>query len=951
MCWTILASLRLGFCEERAGAVTGFPPGSPEDKTVQALFESGNRLKESRIKYTYETCSPRRTESPGAKSLLEDVTADLGIVIVICEDDLSFLKNIGCRGDRIRYYIYSICGVRQRDIARKVTWISDCLQRIQTEPSMLYSELSQSHGHVEFLTHILRYYDFLDENLIFLREGFDSNKMRGMMPLSEAVDTALEGKWAYKSLWSSKLALDFDQTPIPGNAETYGMELCALYKRFTCEEECFSCPADGAHGQGADARCAFVAPGSCFITTGARVRSLSKQDYGWIREWMQSWQEGSQGALRQSTGERMWPLILGCPEDLHSNLTGGGCPQGMAFPDKGERQKPPDEFVDEGLVHFPPPTFRHNNRHHYPHDKSPKHKNTRDISFVFTCGSKLPPNVDGPKLFQALAANVLYFHPNAMITLLVRSDYISLFKTDVSSAWFVSRVKLLEIETMTEVGHFGVMHSDLDPKTEVKDWANVNWMRAFSFEMRQRYLQMLADGQLQRSDGEDEPAHVVFLSLNTVLLHDVWEVFEGERFSIALALQPLRRRPIDASVMFVHRDSIPEAATLVGDAIRSHLQHGGFHGSFDQIVAHRILGCLPESWFSDTTPRVVPCCNGRATEGATIKLLPSTEWNGVVMKGNHTSPEFMQPWLEAEWAASAASTEARLVRIMSPGSHVSISDEISKISRTIMESFDPTIRTYMVFKNANRTFTNDVEARLRAVGQSNDLEEKRRQEIVSRRSSGETHLWSRIQTSVQLGVISDIEQWAPLEDEIKDRILLEKNPEDLRIDWDDPMIGYMYEILNPPKPTPEDYVVKALRAKPMFPRDWHNREYMNKLQKLYAESYLPLQARPSQARRVVEWWGGTKDAFPTRQEASEIVEHKLSQIREVAGAEKVAGTEPETEQPGAAGREKAAPGTESDSMDPDILRIIEEDPQEHESVLQIVLSWPRKLMSFIFGHK
>lgn len=51
-------------------------------------------------------------------------------------------------------------------------------------------------------------------------------------------------------------------------------------------------------------------------------------------------------------------------------------------PFAGTRLKPPDEFIDDGLVHFPPPTFKHENSHPYPHLQSPQYKEDRAITFV-----------------------------------------------------------------------------------------------------------------------------------------------------------------------------------------------------------------------------------------------------------------------------------------------------------------------------------------------------------------------------------------------------------------------------------------------------------------------------------------------------------------------------------------------------------------------------------------
>lgn len=59
----------------------------------------------------------------------------------------------------------------------------------------------------------------------------------------------------------------------------------------------------------------------------------------------------------------------------------------------GVRLKPPDALIDVGLAHFPPPTFKHDNRHPYPLITSPIYKYSRSIMFVITLGKSLPKNV------------------------------------------------------------------------------------------------------------------------------------------------------------------------------------------------------------------------------------------------------------------------------------------------------------------------------------------------------------------------------------------------------------------------------------------------------------------------------------------------------------------------------------------------------------------------------
>ena len=78
--------------------------------------------------------------------------------------------------------------------------------------------------------------------------------------------------------------------------------------------------------------CFYPNPRSTFITTADRIRSLPISEYMWLREWILSWQEDGGGIFRRLMGERMWPVILGCPEDIHHNTSDGGCMHDMYFP-------------------------------------------------------------------------------------------------------------------------------------------------------------------------------------------------------------------------------------------------------------------------------------------------------------------------------------------------------------------------------------------------------------------------------------------------------------------------------------------------------------------------------------------------------------------------------------------------------------------------------------------
>ena len=79
-------------------------------------------------------------------------------------------------------------------------------------------------------------------------------------------------------------------------------------------------------------RCFFPNPRSTFIAARRRLQALPQGEYMWLREWILSWQEGGGGIFRRLMGERLWPVLLGCPEDIHHNTSDGGCRHDMRFP-------------------------------------------------------------------------------------------------------------------------------------------------------------------------------------------------------------------------------------------------------------------------------------------------------------------------------------------------------------------------------------------------------------------------------------------------------------------------------------------------------------------------------------------------------------------------------------------------------------------------------------------
>lgn len=75
-------------------------------------------------------------------------------------------------------------------------------------------------------------YNSLERSLIFTKAKVGKPGIRDVLDLTSAVDEALSGEWAYRPLWPTKFSVRFSECPMTCNAEQFGRELCALYKRW-----------------------------------------------------------------------------------------------------------------------------------------------------------------------------------------------------------------------------------------------------------------------------------------------------------------------------------------------------------------------------------------------------------------------------------------------------------------------------------------------------------------------------------------------------------------------------------------------------------------------------------------------------------------------------------------------------------------------------------------------
>eukprot|EP00873_Tetraselmis_striata_P018931 jgi/Tetstr1/439195/TSEL_027638.t1 len=567
--------------------------GAPTPPWLEKMDGVRRKLEKLHIPTDHGTCVPRVHPAAGLPQ-----KARVGVVLVACMEDLSTFDAIGCMEGRLRYHIYLKCGRTKADVQGSIQRLRRC-SSVTEVPSTIYTDLSWGKEHSEFLEHIISRYDRLEDRLIFASVRIGSEALSGVVNFEDAVDTALKGAWAYKPLWPAKLSVQFDQCPTKTcNTPQFGRELCALYKRYTCEAECYSCPHRSAwfdvpralQGRAEVSRCFFPNPLSTFIASAHRIRQLPQPEYMWLRQWVQSWQEDGVGVLRHMIGERLWPVLLGCPEDIHYNSTDGGCTESMRFL-SGTRREPPEEMIDDGLVHSLPlhpakhlnRPDKHTNKYPYPMLRSPKYGTYRLITFVATFS--VPVRVRTLlQLLKGTAGSLLHFHPSARFILLVRSDLMSELQQRLGPDmdWFAGRLELLPMHMEHGAG-FGSQRS-------AGDLQGAFWTEACQLEMAAGFLRDIT------VDGTHDPSrnygHIVFMPLNTIVLDHLWEAFHGHGdFVIALPAQPIAHQPLDTRFMIVHRRHIRTASGVFSEAVQA-IAAGGGATTFAGFIKNRLLGCV-----------------------------------------------------------------------------------------------------------------------------------------------------------------------------------------------------------------------------------------------------------------------------------------------------------------------------------------------------------------------
>eukprot|EP00191_Tetraselmis_sp_GSL018_P013453 CAMPEP_0177586456 /NCGR_PEP_ID=MMETSP0419_2-20121207/5085_1 /TAXON_ID=582737 /ORGANISM="Tetraselmis sp., Strain GSL018" /LENGTH=548 /DNA_ID=CAMNT_0019076355 /DNA_START=660 /DNA_END=2306 /DNA_ORIENTATION=+ len=518
--------------------------------------------------------------------------------------------------------------------------------------------------------------------------------MRHVVDLNAAVDEALKGVWDYKPLWPTKLSVQFNQCPIPCNTRQFGRELCALYRRFTCEPDCRSCPLQNEWQDAsrimkenrpvAVDRCFYPNARSTFLVSASRVLELPASEYMWIREWLQSWQEDGTGTLRRLLAERMWPVVFGCPEDIHNNGTSGGCTRDMRFP-SGSQELPPAEMVEDGLVHSPAlhsakhleDRNLHTSMHTYPHLLSPKYGSFRRITFVVPFGTHSRVKSIS-ELVKTSFASVILHHPSARFILIVKEDLLGNVKKELEShkPWFAKRLEVKSMLYMGSAHHVMYIQDSL-------------WVEAHFFELVTNFV---VDHLSKADDPGLEYGHIVFMHLNTILMGSLWDAFHGEEFTFGLPVQPLERRPLDSRVLIIHRSRILQAADILRGAMGRLMSHP-FDDSFIDFIKRTLLSCVSDGslataafdihskpsnmacnmsssvsvWLMAMARAANPEYQGDPRQ-ASVRLLPCGKWAALKRLPDEEGIPETEPDMTFE-ACGSNCPEAMIVRLDPPDGH------------------------------------------------------------------------------------------------------------------------------------------------------------------------------------------------------------------------------------------------------------------------------------------
>jgi len=544
------------------------------------------------IKYIDECAKRNSPKDSLAASAGARRPKKLGIVVVVCREQLWWLSELDCTDKNI--YVYSKCGRSAQKIRSSAGGGKECLSVIEA-PETLWDAMVYTKMHSDYLRHMADRYSELEDHMLFLKGNFmlKRGQRHVNLDIASVVAEALTGKWDFKPLGSvrSMLWTHFDRNPFQslgliemGAAaqEEWGRELCTLFKRYTCESECYTCHFCEAPV------CFRAQTKGMFIVSAARVRTLPRSEYVWLRQWLNSWDK--HGVQRRFMMDSLWGAMFGCNAHGHGSqdMTSEGCAAGQAWSGEqmGKQTDPPQEFIDSGQVAWPLPDGGPAGGAAPPVPNFPA--TTVRLAFV----AVLPPSGGSAdtSLISAMFLTAMRSHPDGHLILLHPRE-ADVARTELDIDFWAGKLRLVEVPR---------------PSRAETD-------EAYTLSMQIRYLESLAQ---MEDPGAEALGGLVMLSPGAVITGNLRPTFAALGSSAGFALlgrgshqatdagvlpphdptgRPSRKARAETSIWFVGTSGIQTVAPALSK-MWEHAQHeadaGGGAASavhvFSKAVALRV---------------------------------------------------------------------------------------------------------------------------------------------------------------------------------------------------------------------------------------------------------------------------------------------------------------------------------------------------------------------------
>eukprot|EP00232_Nephroselmis_pyriformis_P027374 CAMPEP_0182856804 /NCGR_PEP_ID=MMETSP0034_2-20130328/2665_1 /TAXON_ID=156128 /ORGANISM="Nephroselmis pyriformis, Strain CCMP717" /LENGTH=569 /DNA_ID=CAMNT_0024987947 /DNA_START=283 /DNA_END=1989 /DNA_ORIENTATION=- len=239
----------------------------------------------------------------------------VGVVIVFCTETPKWLLGpLKC--EDTSYYFYSKCNnirwggnrnPRGTFTLEFVPHIAACSYLMNGNETAL-SAVPYVKVHAAYLHHVITHYDRLHPQMVFIK-GVVKN-LGGELDVADAVaktrahDFAFK-PWGRKSPEYAKEAVSMNKPPV--ETDTNGMtlwqtEMCGWWERYICSHDCGKLRL-------------WYNPHTLFSASRERLLSLPRGEYSMLLRYALQL-NGFSGVMRRFALERVWHMMLGCPEDM-----------------------------------------------------------------------------------------------------------------------------------------------------------------------------------------------------------------------------------------------------------------------------------------------------------------------------------------------------------------------------------------------------------------------------------------------------------------------------------------------------------------------------------------------------------------------------------------------------------------------------------------------------------